>query len=66
MYIVQFDVNGVLLAILYLVYGVRQGDSFSSTCFNISYKKVAVTVDEPKTGIEIGGRCLSGLAFVDD
>ena len=62
----QFDVNGVLSAILYLVYGVRQGDSFSSTCFNVSYKKVAVKVDEQKKGIEIGGRCLSGLAFADD
>ena len=63
---INFDVNGVLSEILFLAFGVRQGDSFSSTGFNVSYMDIAVKVDKQQCGIEIGGRCMSGVTFADD
>ena len=63
---IRFDINGHKTRKLYLKYGVKQGDSFSSTLFNVSLKTVIDKVNVTKKGIEIGGRLLTCMAFADD
>ena len=63
---IQFDINGVLTEPLYLEYGVKQGDSASSTLFNISLKRVVVAANNTNMGMEIGGVVLTCCAFADD
>jgi len=63
---IRFDINGHKTRKLYLKYGVKQGDSFSSTLFNVSLKTVIDKVNETGRGIEIGRRLLTCMAFADD
>ena len=63
---IRFDINGETTEPLFMTYGVKQGDSFSSTLFNVTSMRVVIAANATRRGLEIGKRLLSLLAFADD